>query len=101
MLALANGNAAGQSSLVVSDTVVGDLEVVGPSVNVDAAATLRAVGHGEAINPRRVAVEVTGERVAVCVIRVVASQEGRAGGESISIELRIVVRESHALRQDG
>src|SRR4051794_21949052 len=65
MFTLADGDAAGHGALVVHDAVVGDLDIVAPGVNPDAAAALRAVLNGQAINAGRVAVEVTGERIAV------------------------------------
>ena len=40
-----NCNAAGESALVVLHAVVGDLQVVGPSVHEDAAPTLGTIGH--------------------------------------------------------
>ncbi len=65
MFALADGDAAGQCSLVVVDAVVGDLEVVAPAVDQDAAAALGTVGDGQAVDARRVAPEVARERI-VC-----------------------------------
>ena len=46
MFALTDGDAAGERSLVVVDAVVGNLEVVTPGVDEDAAAALGAVRSG-------------------------------------------------------
>src|SRR5512135_3940931 len=68
-LALVDGDAACQRSMVAVDTVVGYLQVMAPAVHEDATAALRTVGDGDAVNARRVAQEVAGEIVAVrCAI---------------------------------
>ena len=59
-LNLADGDAAGQSSRVAANAVVGDFQVVIPAMGEDAAAALAAVGEGDAVNTRRAAEEVVG-----------------------------------------
>ena len=55
---------------IAVDPVVGDLQVMRPAVHEDAAAALRAVGDAQAIDARRVALEVARERVcAYCCCR--------------------------------
>ncbi len=61
--ALADVDAARERSGVVVDAVVGDLQVVAPGVDEDAAAALRAVGDAQAVDARRVALEVARERI--------------------------------------
>src|SRR6266481_8146410 len=63
MFALADRDAPRQCSLVVVDAIVGDFQVVGPCVYVDAAASLGTVGHRQAVNARRVALETARERI--------------------------------------
>ena len=60
---LADVDAARERSGVVGDAVVGDLQVMAPGVDEDAAAALRAVADAQAVNARRVAPEVARERV--------------------------------------
>src|ERR1700756_1870198 len=57
---LANVDAAPKRAGVVVDAVVGDLNVVSPTVHEDGAAALRAVGDGQAVDPGRIAPEVAG-----------------------------------------
>ena len=54
---------------VVVDPVVGDFQVVCPAVDEDAAAALGAVGDAQAVDARRVAVEVARERIGAVAIR--------------------------------
>ncbi len=61
MFPLADRDAARQCSLVVVNAIVGDFQVVGPSVYVDAAASLGTVGNRQAVNARRVALEAARE----------------------------------------
>src|SRR5579864_2851739 len=56
---LTDAQAAGQRSGVVEHTVVGDLQVVAPGMDKDAAAALRAVGNAHSIDTGRVALEIT------------------------------------------
>ncbi len=88
-LGLAYGEAAGEGSGIAEDPVIGDLHVVVPAVEEDAATALRAVGEAHAVDARRVAQEVArvfraigravGERRANAVRRAVAGAGGRAG----------------------
>ena len=57
-LTLANADAARERARIVVDPVVGDLQVMRPAVHEDAAAALGAVGDGQTIDARRVAIEV-------------------------------------------
>ena len=63
-LAIADGDAAGESAVVAMDAVVGDLGVVVPAVQEDRPATLGAVDDTDAIDARGVAEEVAGSVVA-------------------------------------
>src|SRR5204862_1472755 len=58
-LTLADADAAGESSAVVEDTVIGDFQIVRPAVHEDAAPALGAVLHAQAIDARGVAEEIT------------------------------------------
>src|SRR5690348_5559991 len=58
--------------------VIGNLQVVTPCVDEDAAAALGAVDHAEAVNARRIAEEVAGIRVVLVVAR---SHEAILGGQ--------------------
>ena len=62
-LALAQVDAARERSGVAVDPVVGDLQVMAPAVDEDAAAALGAVGDTQPVDAGRVAHEVAGERV--------------------------------------
>ena len=59
-LTLAEGDSARERAGIVVDPVVGDLQVVVPAVDEDAAAALGAVPDGEAVNRRRIALKVAG-----------------------------------------
>src|SRR5215470_9886905 len=59
--ALTHVDAARECTGVVLNTVVGDLDVVSPAVHEDTAATLRAIGDGQAVDAGRVAPEVASE----------------------------------------
>src|SRR5205814_8500344 len=63
MFALTHGDAARHGALVVEHAVVRDLELMTPGVNPDAAAALRAVLDGEAVNAGRVAGAGAGVRI--------------------------------------
>ncbi len=67
---LADVDAARQRSGVVVDPVVGDLQVMPPAVDEDAAAALGAVGDAQAVNARRVALEVAGEPIVALLVLV-------------------------------
>ncbi len=108
MFALADGDTAGQSSLVVVDAVVGDFQVVRPSVDEDTAAALRAVGDRQTINPRRVALEAARERIvgrrrvgSAIVDTSAVRQKGCARGESIGRERIRSGRKLDALGEHG
>ncbi len=62
---LANRDPPGERAGIAEDAVVGNLHVVVPAVQEDAATALGAVGEGNAIDARRVAEEVAG---IVCAI---------------------------------
>src|SRR5271165_3991133 len=59
-LTLAKVDAARERSGIAVNPVVGDLQVMVPAVDEDAAATLRTLSDGQPIDARRVAHEVTG-----------------------------------------
>src|SRR5207253_1973146 len=63
IFALTYVDTAGERAGVVGDPVVRDLQVMPPAVHPDAAATLRAVLDGEAVDARRVAGVVARERI--------------------------------------
>src|SRR5712664_1993249 len=94
MFALSDGDASGQGSLVIVDTVIRDLQVVCPAVCEDAATTLRPVRDGKAIDARRVAHEVAGETT----IGVATPKKRRTVRERICHER--IRRETYAFRQD-
>src|ERR1035437_2547373 len=75
VFALANGNAAGQGSLVVQHPVVRDLQIVAPAVNQDAAAALRTVLNSQPVDRGRIAQEVAW--VAVWRVPVASAVAGR------------------------
>ena len=64
MFPLADRDAARQRALVVVDAIVGDFQVMGPSVHQDAAAALGTVDDRQAVNSRWVAIKVAGQRTA-------------------------------------
>src|SRR5256885_1773927 len=66
-LTLADADAARQSSRIVGDPVVGNLNVLTPTVHEDAAASVGAVGDPKAIDARRIAPEAARERIRPCV----------------------------------
>src|SRR3989440_299537 len=61
--ALADADTARVGAGVVGDPVVRDLQLMSPAVHEDAAATLRAVLDGQAVDARRVAIEVARVRM--------------------------------------
>src|ERR1017187_7742241 len=61
--ALADADAAGESTGIVVDPVVGDLQEMRPAVDEDAAAALGAVGATQPIDARRVADVIAREPV--------------------------------------
>src|SRR5205085_7065470 len=63
IFALADADTAGERAGVVGDPVVRDLQLMPPAVYPDAAATLRAVLDGQAVDARRVAIEVARVRI--------------------------------------
>ena len=95
MFSLANGDTAGQGSLVIANSVIGDFQVMCPAVSEDAATTLRTVTDGQAVNTRRVAHEVAGK----AAVGAAASQQGRIVWERIRRER--IRAETYALRQYG
>src|SRR5690349_11447691 len=64
MFALADGDATRQRSLIVVNAVIGNLEVVSPSMDENAAAALGAVDETQSVDARRIAVVVA--RVRIC-----------------------------------
>src|SRR6266481_4942699 len=75
-------NAARKRAGIVVDPVVGNLQVMAPAVHKDAAAALRAVGDAQAIDARRIALEVAGEWIRPCSGPATAGRkQSRAGGE--------------------
>ena len=60
---LADFYAARQGSAVVANSVIGNFNVVSPAVYENAATALGAVGNQQAIDPRRIALEIARERV--------------------------------------
>ena len=63
---LAYVDAAGKRSSVAVDPVVGDLQVMTPAVDEDAAAALGAVGDAQAVDAGRDCTEVARERIRHC-----------------------------------
>src|SRR5713101_9693704 len=62
--ALADVDAARKRSSIAGNPVVGDLQVMPPAVDEDAAATLGTLGDAQAVDARRVAGVVARERIA-------------------------------------
>ena len=77
--ALADLDTARQRSVVVANSVVGDFEVMSPAVDENAAAALGTVGDQQAIDPRRIALEVARERVGN-VVPIAGSASSAIGG---------------------
>ena len=101
VFALADRDAAGQRSLVVVNAVVGDLQVVGPAVHEDAAAALRAVGDGHAVDARRVALEVARERVAVTGCRSCSDSDSVVPSGNVPPRTRCLFRSGSARPSPG
>src|SRR5581483_8605408 len=62
---LTDSDAARQSPGIVVNPVVGDLDIVSPAVDEDAATTLGTVADAQSVNTRRVAGKVRGIRIVV------------------------------------
>ena len=100
---LADVDAARQRADIVVHPVVGDFQVMRPGVREDTAAALGAVGDGQTIDARRVALEVARVRVGTRRKAIVGRQNHGAGRESGFRAASVIARGAegiHALGQD-
>ena len=86
---LAHVDAARESSGVVVDAIVGDLEIMTPGVDEDAATALGTVTDTQSINARWVAQEVARERV----VRGCGVNSATSGGAGRPVEKQCTHRE--------